>query len=391
VTRDWESVNLGEVLTHRKEFIEIDDSKSYKRCRVQLHAKGIVLRDIVQGVEIKTKRQQVCKPGEFLVAEIDAKLGGFGIVPEELEDAIVSSHYFLFEVNESRLERRFLHWYSKTESFKDQVNAQGSTNYAAIRPRDVLGYTIPLPPLEEQRRIVARVEAMTARIEEARGLRISTEAEREMTYYAMLKSIREKLVRTFQSQQLGSITKVTAGGTPSRGNPDYWGGNVPWFKTGELKDGDLYDAEESITERGVSESSAKRFPVDTILVALYGQGQTRGRTGRLMLSATTNQACCAILPVPEQLQPRFTQFWIQSLYKDLREQAHGGAQPNWNSGQIKELLIAVPPLHAQTRVLEEVDKFKRKLLQLEQLQNASRLELDALLPSILAKAFAGEL
>lgn len=100
-TTTYPLVPLGEVLSHRKEFIEIDDLGTYKRCRVQLHAQGIVLRDVVVGAEVKTKRQQVCRTGEFLVAEIDAKLGGFGIVPPELNEAIVSSHYFLFEVDET--------------------------------------------------------------------------------------------------------------------------------------------------------------------------------------------------------------------------------------------------------------------------------------------------
>jgi type I restriction enzyme S subunit len=157
MSNSWPLVALGEVLTHRKEFIQINDLDTYKRCRVQLHAQGIVLRDSVVGVEIKTKKQQVCKAGEFLVAEIDAKVGGFGIVPDTLNSAIVSSHYFLFGIDESKLDRRFLDLYSRTSAFRDQVAAQGSTNYAAIRPKDVLGYTIPLPPLAEQQRIVAQL------------------------------------------------------------------------------------------------------------------------------------------------------------------------------------------------------------------------------------------
>src|SRR5271168_4056525 len=105
---NWPLVPLKEVLIHRKGFIEINDHEIYKRCRVQLHAQGIVLRDEVPGVEIKTKAQQVCREGEFLVAEIDAKVGGFGIVPPALDGAIVSSHYFLFTVNPAILDVRFL-------------------------------------------------------------------------------------------------------------------------------------------------------------------------------------------------------------------------------------------------------------------------------------------
>lgn len=165
----WPTVPLGEVLHHRKEFVLIDDTQIYKRCRVQLHAKGIVLRDSASGADIKTKRQQVCRAGEFLVAEIDAKVGGFGLVPESLDGSIVSSHYFLFGIDEARLDERYLDHYCRTERFRSQVEAQGSTNYAAIRPADVLNYSIPLPPLAEQQAIVSRLNALaekTRQVEE---------------------------------------------------------------------------------------------------------------------------------------------------------------------------------------------------------------------------------
>src|SRR5439155_12566328 len=170
VSDTWPTVKLGEVLRHRKEFITIDDLTSYRRPRVQLHVQGIVLRDEVPGALIKTKTQQVCRTGEFLVAEIDAKVGGFGIVPESLNGSIVSSHYFLFVIDETKLDRRFLDYFIRTPAFHEQVAAQGSTNYAAIRPAHVLGYEIPLPPLAEQWRVVARIDALAAQIHEARTL-----------------------------------------------------------------------------------------------------------------------------------------------------------------------------------------------------------------------------
>jgi type I restriction enzyme, S subunit len=169
--RSWPTVQLGEVVQYRREFITIDDLQTYKRPRVQLHAQGIVLRDEVPGAMIKTKKQQLCHAGDFLVAEIDAKVGGFGLVPLELENAIVSSHYFLFVADQERLNRTFLGWFIKTPTFREQVEAQGSTNYAAIRPGDVMNYEIPLPPLQEQQRIVARIEEPAAKITEARSLR----------------------------------------------------------------------------------------------------------------------------------------------------------------------------------------------------------------------------
>jgi len=170
MSKSWPLTPLGDLIRHRKEFIQIDDLEIYKRVRVQLHAKGIVLRDTIAGAEIRTKTQQVCRAGEFLVAEIDAKVGGFGVVPDELEGSIVSSHYFLFEINHDKLDRRFLDYFARTPYFRDQVTARGSTNYAAIRSHHVVRYKIPLPPLPEQRRIVARIEELAAKIDEVQRL-----------------------------------------------------------------------------------------------------------------------------------------------------------------------------------------------------------------------------
>ncbi len=160
-------VNLGEVLSRRKGFISIDDTQTYKRCRVQIQGKGVVLRDEVLGKEIKTKKQQLCKTDDFLVAEIDAKVGGYGIVPLELENAIVSGHYFLFEIDKSKLLPAFLGLVVKQPQFSKQVKSTGSTNYAAIRPYQVLEYQIPLPSLEEQDSLV---KAYNKKMEEAKKL-----------------------------------------------------------------------------------------------------------------------------------------------------------------------------------------------------------------------------
>lgn len=170
-TNVWPLVPLGEAVIHRKEFVQIDDLAMYKRCRVQLHAQGVVLRDEVAGAMVKTKRQQVCRANEFLVAEIDAKMGGFGLVPENLDGAIVSSHYFLFAPNRDRLDPSFLGYYCRTPAFQEQVSPRGTTNYAAIRPGHVLDYKIPLPPVEVQHRTVARIDSLAAKIDEARALR----------------------------------------------------------------------------------------------------------------------------------------------------------------------------------------------------------------------------
>lgn len=201
----WQKVKLGHVLRQRKEFIQIDDLRVYKRARVRLHAQGTVLRDEVPGALIKTKKQQVCQAGEFLVAEIDAKVGGFGIVPTELEGAIVSSHYFLFQTIEERLERRFLDYYVRTRAFRDQVAAQGSTNYAAIRPADVLGYEIPLPALSEQRRVVAQFDEVAAEVRQI----LARHRDQELSARSLLLSAFWKLASTAPRLPMSKVAPLT--------------------------------------------------------------------------------------------------------------------------------------------------------------------------------------
>lgn len=143
-------VSLNEVLRQRKQFFIIDDDCEYKLCRVQTNQKGIVLRSIMKGIDIKTKKQQICKENDLLVAEIDAKVGGYGIVPAELDGSIVSNHYYLFELDEEKISIEYMKIILTTKIIQQQIKSVGSTNYAAIRAVDFLNYTIPLPELEEQ-------------------------------------------------------------------------------------------------------------------------------------------------------------------------------------------------------------------------------------------------
>lgn len=163
----WPLVRLGEVIRHRKGSITIDDATTYKLCRVQLHRRGVVLREHRAGAEIRTKKQQVCRAGDFLVAEMDAKVGGYGFVPPDLDGAIVSSHYFLFELDEARLWPGFLEVVAQAEILQRQIVAKGSTNYAAIRPASVLGWEIPLPSLAVQKRMAANFTRARAALAQA--------------------------------------------------------------------------------------------------------------------------------------------------------------------------------------------------------------------------------
>ncbi|TFU25466.1 restriction endonuclease subunit S [Thermus tengchongensis] len=150
---EWQVVRLGEVATQRKRFITVKETVSYMRPTIKLRGQGMVLRDIVLGSSLKIKKQQVCRAHDLVVAEIDAKLGGFAVVPPSLDGAILSSHYFVFELHKEKIVPEFVSYLVKLPLLQRQVEARGSTNYASVRPSQVVNYLIPLPPLPEQRAI----------------------------------------------------------------------------------------------------------------------------------------------------------------------------------------------------------------------------------------------
>jgi len=141
-----------------------------------------VLRQRLRGAEIRTKSQQVCKAGDFLVAEMDAKVGGYGFVPAELDGAIVSSHYFLFVVDQTKLFPAYLEVISQALILQQQIVAKGSTNYSAIRPSAVLGWQIPLPAMSVQKRIAANFEAIQSKL-----ALVNNEITRQQSLLAKLK------------------------------------------------------------------------------------------------------------------------------------------------------------------------------------------------------------
>ena len=387
VSKPWPMVKLGEVVRHRKEFILIDDLKPYKRPRVKLHAQGIVLRDEVEGAAIKTKKQQVCRSGEFLVAEIDAKVGGFGMVPESLDGSIVSSHYFLFGVDESKLLRPFLDYYIRTRIFRDQVEAQGSTNYAAIRPSHVLGYDIPLPPLPEQRRIVARIEELAAQIHEAKRLRKEAAEEAEGMMLSALSYYRQHCPA--KSMRISECANMSTGTTPPSDRSDFYGGPIQWYTPGDLEYKQrLSDSSRTLSEIALAERKARIFEPGTVLLVAIG-----GSLGKVAL---THERCSANQQITgikfsKDCLPEYGFWWMRGLNKELISAAPQATLPIINQSRIGEFDILIPPLPEQRRIVAELDALQAEVDGLKRLQKETAQELDALLPSLLDRAFRGEL
>lgn len=395
LAKNWPRVRLGEVLKYRKEFITIDDLTIYKRPRVRLHAQGIILRDEVLGALIKTKTQQVCHAGEFLVAEIDAKVGGIGIVPDALQGAIVSSHYFLFTIDESKLDRHFLDYFIRTPAFLEQVEAQGSTNYAAIRPSHVLGYEIPLPPLAEQQRIVARVEELATQIKATCNLRDRAINETLALVAQVIKSkFEEGQAQGWNQRTLADFMISDCYGTSEKTNDDDTG--IPILRMGNIQDGHLRVRDLKYLHIAEMDRPKMLLQKGDIVINRTNSAELVGKCAVFDIDGDFGFASYLIrirlnLEIAE---PKLVASYINSPIGRsymMAERKQMTGQANVNAKKLKALPIGLPSLSEQRRIVAELDDLQSEADKLKRLQTESAAELDALMPAILDRAFKGEL
>jgi type I restriction enzyme S subunit len=198
----------------------------------------------------------------------------------------------------------------------------------------------------------------------------------------------QEIPREWVLARLGDICETTSGGTPSRKESKYYGGSIPWVKSGELKHNIIIDTEEKITEEAIKNSSTKIFPKGTLLIALYGA--TIGKLAFLGVAAATNQAVCGIYG-NEYINLKFMFNYLHFKRQDLVHESIGGAQPNISQTILKNLEIPVPPLPEQQRIVAKIEELFSSLDKgIENLKTAQQ-QLKVYRQAVLKWAFEGRL
>jgi type I restriction enzyme S subunit len=237
----------------------------------------------------------------------------------------------------------------QTEAFNEHSvkQSKGSVN-PYINFSDLAWYEFALPPLDEQRKMVQMLRTTHA----------------ILASYTYLHSASRNVVRSLQKKyflelpegrrvRIGDVADVQNGTTPARANPDYWDGNIPWLPTGKVNDRVIYSADQFITEKALSECSLNIVSSGSTLVAMIGQGQTRGRAARLELDACINQNFGAVTPGKE-MESWYLFYYLESSYERLRGWSHGTNQHALNCSLIRDFPIPLPSKERQLEIATEL-------------------------------------
>lgn len=389
---------IGEFLKRNKIAVTIQDGVKYKRVTIKVRNGGVVPRDEVMGENIGTKKQFLVSEGQFILSKIDARNGAMGIVPAELNGAVVTQDFLPYDIDTAKVNPQYFVLVCTTKQFVEfcQSCSSGTTNRQRVDEAQFLNIKVPIPSMEEQNKLVeeynnqmdlaVQQEKQVSEYESniisylSTALKINTieHEDASNSKYTFLKFVKYRMVgewgydkylnknkassKVFKSFKIKDLCNVGSGGTPSRSHQQYYSGNIPWIKTGEVLDGIISDTDEHISQEAINNSSAKIYPQGSLIIAMYGQGNTRGRTAKLGIDAATNQACAVLFNIDNDIVATdYLWYYLQTQYHNLRSMASGNNQPNLNADKIKNYSVVIPPLSVQKEIIEHIKEQKEQI------------------------------
>lgn len=341
----------------------------------QVHSKlndGIsIRRDLIRHVspDLLSDKAAPIGKGAFIFASTSEDLAGCGnciYIDKEIEVYAGGDTTQLVPLQDS--DNKYFAYLFSTDNWRFQLRRNlVDVKVFHVNPSDLKESYVVVPPRDVQDSIVTFLDSHCKPIDEAidRHRSIIGKLEdyrRAVITKAVTKGLDDtatmkdsgiewigQIPEKWQISRIKFVAKLASGGTPSREHAEYWNGCIPWVKTGELNDGYITDIEERITEQGLDNSSAKVFPAGTLLMAMYGQGKTRGMTGCLTRDSAINQTCVAFTNLSGVLKD-YLWMALRAIYVPVREAAVGSGQPNLSSSLISNFFIPVPPYDEQADI-----------------------------------------
>lgn len=374
----WKTVRLGDAFIIKKGKKVEESEKTPNSIRY------IQIDDLRNNHNIKyCTRESNCiiaTTKDIIIAWDGANAGtcGFGL------DGAIGSTLALLRTDRSDIDTNYAGLFMQTQFDFLRENCTGAT-VPHINRKVLEDIQIPLPSLPIQKKIVNVLDKVSSLIKMRKEQIAVLDKLAKDTFMDMFGDPFTNPMG-WEKKRIDEFATVKTGGTPSRSVPSYWGGTIPWVKTGEIQRNVIMDTEEFITEEAVANSNAKIVPRDTILIAMYGQGKTRGMAAKLGINAAINQACAAILP-NDSYNTDYLLFLLFQSYESLRAMGRGGNQPNLNLGMIKSYDVIFPDIVFQNEFSKKYSAIEDQKSRLK----ASLIELEKTYESIMQKAFNGEL
>lgn len=328
---DWKRVAFGEVVDRSREQTD-PFSGAVERYVAGGHiVPGSLL--VKEGGDVNDGRlgstfTYAFHPGQVLFVSASWYLRKVGVATF---DGVVADKTYVMETKDTgTLDQRFLPWILLSDDFHAYAAAKstGSMN-ARLLWKTLAAYEFDLPPLDEQKRIADLLWTV-----ERHRMAIAKITPAAVSVQAPLMSVDTSSFITVEDV----VETARSGATPARSNKEFYGGGIPWLKSGEVVGDAISTTSEHITEAGLKGSATWLAPAGAVVVAMYGDGKTRGQVGRLGVDMTTNQAVLALVPSPDRCDRDFLYYWLRSRQEELRGKGAGAAQKNLS----KALVISEP-------------------------------------------------
>ncbi|MFB2771428.1 restriction endonuclease subunit S [Pelatocladus sp. BLCC-F211] len=390
-------VPLGKILipVSRPEIVE--PQVKYNLLGAHWYAEGLYTKEIKSGSQIQAKLLYKVEKGDFVYNRLFAWKGSFAIATEKNDGCYVSNEFPCFTLNVNKIDSQYLwRYFSRTSAWDEALSLSSGgtpTSRNRLKEEKLLSLEIPLPPLEEQRRIVARIEELVGKIEEVRSLRQKALEETEALLTSALNLTFEKNIdkQGWELKPLKQAAEVARGKFTHRprNDPRFYGGNIPFIQIGDISNSNRYIREYSQTLNQDGLRISRMFPKGSIVIAITGA--TIGVTGILTFDSCFPDSIVGIVPNQDSVIPEFIYWSLEYVKKFALAEATQTTQPNINLQILDKLKIPVPTFPEQHRIVTYLDELQTKVDTMKRLRQEAMKELDALLPSILDKAFKGEL
>lgn len=378
IPENWSFPKYHKILEEIEKPVIFSDDEKYKLIKVKRNHQGAVLRDTLKGEDILTKNLYSVDVGDFIMSKMQIIHGSCDLVPKHLADAKISGSYLRFKAKKG-LNLEYLNWFSQTSFFSQQtfVSSVGSNlEKMNFDKEHWLKLSIPLPPIEEQNKIVKILNYVSDFIHLTEQQIIQTEKSKKGLRKKLLtegighKKLKKRelffdIINTpvdWNWDKLTNVYCLKSGSTPSRSNPEFFSGDIPWVTSGDLTRGIVKTTVEKISQEAVKAANLTVYPKGTFLIAIYGleAAGTRGKFGILDMDATINQACNAL--IGDNINTMFFSYFYEEFGEKIAfNYAQGTKQQNLSEDTLKFVDIPIPSDGEQKKIVSILSKFDSKL------------------------------